>query len=339
MQQGVLIVDLAGTELTEEDRKFLQNPGIAGVLLFSRNYENRQQLNQLIQDIRQVNADLMIMVDHEGGRVQRFRQDFVRLPAMAQLGRYYQHDPGRALKLTRDAGWLMASELLAAGVELSLAPVLDLDLGKTGIVGDRSFGSDPETVIALSRAWTEGMREAGMACVIKHFPGHGSVDSDSHLTLPVDDRPLDSIRDRDMQPFSALAADGAEGVMPAHIIFSQVDDQPASFSSRWLKGILRQELAYQGVVISDCLTMEGAASAGDYLARGRQALAAGCNLLIVSNREGAESILANLDSLEQTVTDISGLKSSDFPDYAELITSERYLSCRDRLDHLMERYG
>ena len=339
MRQGVLIVDLAGTELTSEDRDFLQNPGIAGVLLFSRNYENRKQLNQLLQDIRQVNADLIIMVDHEGGRVQRFQQDFVRLPAAGQLRRYYQKDPGRALTLTRDVGWLMASELLAAGVDLSLAPVLDLDLGKTAIVGDRAFGSEPEAVTALGSAWIEGVREAGMACAIKHFPGHGSVDGDSHLTLPVDDRTLESIRSRDMQPFSALIAKGVDAVIPAHIVFSEVDNLPAGFSRRWLGEILRNDLGFQGVVISDCLTMEGAASAGGYFERSHQALAAGCDLLIVSNREGAEEILSGLDSPGQSVTDISALKSGQATHYEELVTSQRYLSCQDRLDYLMDRYS
>ena len=340
MKQGVLIVDMPGTQLTREDRDFLLQPGIAGVLLFSRNFDNRQQLVRLVEDIRSERDELVIMVDHEGGRVQRFRQDFTRLPAAGQLGRYHHRDPGRGLKLARDAGWLMASELLAAGVDLSLAPVLDLDLGKTDIVGDRSFGSTPDTVTTLATAWNEGVREAGMACVVKHFPGHGSVDDDSHLTLPEDKRDLDSIRNQDMQPFkNIMVSDMADAVMPAHIVFSAVDDRPAGFSRRWLQEILRTELGFQGIVVSDCLTMEGAASAGSYLERARQALAAGCNLLIVSDREGARSIINGLDQQALSGRDISSLRAHDFPDYAELTTKERYLSCRDRLDYLQERFS
>ena len=338
-KQGALIVDLQGTELTSTDRDFLARTGIAGVLLFARNFIDREQLQALVADIRQVRTDLIIMVDHEGGRVQRFKENFVRLPAAGQLARYYHRDPQGALQLTRDAGWLMASELLAADVDMSLAPVLDLDLGKTDIVGDRAFGSDPEQVIQLTSAWIEGVKEAGMACVLKHFPGHGSVDGDSHLVLPEDKRSLEEISERDMQPFKAIIEQGADAVMPAHIVFSQVDSEPAGFSQRWLKEILRDQLGFAGVVMSDCLTMEGAASGGSYKQRSEKALKAGCDLLIISNRIGAMEVLPELDRISRRCTDISVLKASAFVDYEQLVTSERYLSCKDRIDYLQDRYS
>ena len=339
MKQGVLIVDLPGTELTSADRDFLTHTGIAGVLLFTRNYSSRDQLQALVQDIRQVRSDLILMVDHEGGRVQRFKEGFVRLPAAGQLSRYYQRDPQGALGLARDTSWLMASELLAMDIDLSLAPVLDLDLGKTDIVGDRAFGSEPEQVVQLTTAWIEGVREAGMACVLKHFPGHGNVTGDSHLVLPEDHRSFDEIAATDMQPFREIIGQGADAVMPAHIVFSEVDDQPAGFSRRWLQDILRDQLGFTGVVISDCLTMEGAASAGSFRDRAEQALTAGCDLLILSSRIGAMEVLPELEGVNRLRSNISMLKASAVVDYEELTTSERYLSCKDRIDYLHQRFG
>lgn len=338
MAQGVLIVDLKGTMLSDADRDFLAHTGIAGVLFFSRNFSDRNQLLNLIDEIRQVRQDLILMVDHEGGRVQRFKTDFVRLPAAGQLARYYLQDPQRGLTLVRDTGWLMASELLAAGIDLSLAPVLDLNVGKTDIIGDRAFGNDSETVIQLTTAWIEGVKEAGMRCVLKHFPGHGNVEGDSHLTLPVDHRTLDDILAQDMKPFKALIDHGADAVMPAHIVFSEVDDNPAGFSKRWLQDILRDELNFNGVVVSDCLTMEGAASAGGYGKRAKQALDAGCDLLIVSDRPGAEAILSDLSSFNGTAVDVNRLKPAAYPDYDALMASERFISCKDRIDYLLQRF-
>ncbi|AMO56709.1 hypothetical protein GZ77_02995 [Endozoicomonas montiporae] len=338
-QQGHLIVDLKGTELSSADRDFLVHEGIAGVLLFTRNYSSREQLQALVQDIRQLRPDLLIMVDHEGGRVQRFKDGFVRLPAAGQLSRYYLQDPQGALKLARDVGWLMASELRAVGIDLSLAPVLDLDLGKTDVVGDRAFGSEPEQVIQMTSAWIEGVREAGMACVLKHFPGHGSVDADSHLLLPEDHRPFDEIAARDMVPFKELIQQGADAVIPAHIVFTEVDSRPAGFSRVWLQDILRDQLGFEGIVISDCLTMEGAASVGSFSNRVEQALSAGCDLLILSSRTGAIEALSNLPRLSQREVDISTLRASNAVGYEDLIASERYFSCKDRIDYLRERYN
>lgn len=337
--QGVLIIDLTGTELTEEEKALLQHPGVAGVLLFARNYSDRVQLCQLVSDIRAARENLVIMVDQEGGRVQRFKQDFTRLPAPEKYLRYYHRDPQGAIELVQDCGWLMAQELLSCGVDLSLAPVLDINHGLTPIVGDRAFGTDSETVIKLASAWMEGMTEAGMAAVGKHFPGHGNVQDDSHLTLPVDDRSFEEIAKEDLEPFKTFIEKGIQGVMPAHIVFSQIDSLPAGFSAVWLKDILREKLGYEGCIISDCLTMEGAASAGSFTARTERALTAGCDLLLLSSREGVIEVLPWL--VEQGITSDKAdtFKAQSQYTLDELSSMDRYLSCKDRLEHLSERYS
>lgn len=295
MNTGVLLINLEGTVLTDEERVILENPTVAGVLFFARNFLSPEQLTAFTADIRSVRDDLLICVDHEGGVVQRFKQGFTVLPPAARYGELYQQTPEEALTLVREAGWLMASELLACGVDLSLAPVVDLDLGKTDIVGNRAFGSRPDQVIALAEAWIDGVHEVGMSAVLKHFPGHGSVDGDSHKVLPVDSRSLAEIEQRDLVPFSHLIRQGVEAVMPAHIVYSEVDDQPAGFSKIWQEDILRRQLGFGGLIMSDCLTMEGAASAGGYVNRIEQALEAGCDLLILSNRKGVLEILEHTE--------------------------------------------
>ena len=331
MNTGVLLINLEGTELSGEEQALLSDPAVAGVLLFAKNYQNPQQLQSLVLAIRAVRSDLLLCVDQEGGRVQRFKEGFTRLPPASAYGKVFQDDQGKGLQLARDAGWLVASELLACGVDLALGPVLDLDLGKTAVVGDRAFGAGPEQVIALSKAWIEGVHEAGMSAIIKHFPGHGSVDADSHEALPYDDRPLAEIKSRDMKPFQALIDQGVEGVMPAHIVFTQVDDQPAGFSHIWQEDILRHQLGFGGLVVSDCLTMEGAASAGSYSVRVRQALAAGCDLLILSSREGVKEVL---DSTEETAIRGVGpgrLLTSHRPAWDLLTDSHRYKKTAQQL--------
>ncbi|WP_051786469.1 beta-N-acetylhexosaminidase [Endozoicomonas numazuensis] len=336
---GVLIIDLEGLTLTPEEKDLLQHPGVAGVLFFARNFHDRNQICDLVSEIRSVRQNLILMVDQEGGRVQRFRQDFTRLPPAESYARYFNRDPQRALELIEDCGWLMAEELLSCGLDLSLAPVLDLNLGLTDIVGDRALGSDPESVIKLATAWCSGVHEAGMACVAKHFPGHGSVKEDSHLTLPHDSRSLNTIEQQDMVPFKALIEQGVEAVMPAHIVFSEVDDQPCGFSSVWLKDILRNNVGFNGLVISDCLTMEGAASAGSYSVRVEKALNAGCDLLLLSSRKGVIEVLPWLEQSSFSHSDVSPLKARGGRALEELITLDRYLSCKDRLDYLSERFN
>ncbi|WP_062269944.1 beta-N-acetylhexosaminidase [Endozoicomonas arenosclerae] len=336
--KGVLIIDLEGQSLQPEERDLLQHPGVAGVLFFARNFHDRNQLCDLVSDIRSVRQDLVLMVDQEGGRVQRFKQDFTRLPPAESYVRYFNRDPQRALELIEDCGWLMSEELLSCGLDLSLAPVLDLNLGLTDIVGDRALGTDPETVIKLASAWCSGVHDSGMASVAKHFPGHGSVSEDSHLTLPQDNRTLKMIQKQDMIPFLSLIEQGVEAVMPAHIVFSEVDDQPCGFSSIWLKDILRNKVGFNGLVISDCLTMEGAASAGSYTLRVEKALHAGCDLLLLSNREGVKEVLPWLEQSSFTA-DSSPLKAKGGRPLDELVAMDRYLSCKDRLDHLAERFS
>lgn len=279
-------------------------------VIFARNFRDRKQLSELVSDIRSIRQNLILMVDQEGGRVQRFKTDFTRLPPAESYARYFNCDPQKALELIEDCGWLMAEELLSCGLDLSLAPVLDLNLGLTDIVGDRALGSEPEIVIKLATAWRSGVHESGMACVGKHFPGHGSVNEDSHLTLPRDNRSLNAIRQRDMLPFKALIEQGIEAIMPAHIVFSEVDDQPCGFSSIWLQDILRKQLGFDGLVISDCLTMEGAASAGSYSLRVEKALNAGCDLLLLSNREGVREVLPWLEQCSFSTPDLSPLQAS-----------------------------
>jgi beta-N-acetylhexosaminidase len=280
---GPLMIDIAGTELSELDRARLCHPLVGGVILFSRNYESREQLQVLCAEIRALRQPpLLIAADHEGGRVQRFREGFTGLPAMHQLGDWWQNSPRAACECTRDVGYVMAAELRALGVDFSFAPVLDLDWGRSGVIGDRAFHGDPAAVTALAGALIEGMRMAGMACCGKHFPGHGWAEADSHLAIPVDERSLPEL-ETDLIPYRKLKLDA---IMPAHVIFPRVDDRPAGFSPIWL-GKLRNELGFDGVIFSDDLSMEGAAAAGGILARADAAWNAGCDMLLVCNAPAA----------------------------------------------------
>jgi len=296
--QPLLMLDIAGLSLTAEDRELLRHPGTGALILFARNYESPAQLKELIGSIRVENPEILIAVDQEGGRVQRFREGFTRLPPMRVLGDYHDRDPSAALKAAHDLGLLMAAELIPYGVDISFAPVLDLDFSTSSVIGDRSFHADPAVVVALVSAFIDGMAAAGMAATGKHFPGHGFVQGDSHLELPVDHRSLAEIRAQDMLPFIQLA-DRLAGMMLAHIVYDQVDSQPAGFSSVWLRQILRQELGYRGLIFSDDLSMEGAAGVGSYAERAAAALNAGCDMVLVCNdRAGAKQVL---DYLTQCV--------------------------------------
>jgi beta-N-acetylhexosaminidase len=288
------MADIAGLELTLEDEQFLLQPEIAGLILFSRNYENPEQLKKLCSSIKTLRSDLLIAVDQEGGRVQRFREGFLRLPAMRRLGGAYATNADAALKQSFSLGWLMAAELIHYGVDISFAPVLDLDFGRSGVIGDRAFAEKPEQVLALSQAFIGGMEKAGMSATAKHFPGHGHVTADSHLELPTDSRSFESLKNNDLVPFKQLIKDNQlAAIMPAHVVYTEVDaDFTAGFSKHWLQDILRQEMGFKGLIYSDDLSMEGAAASGRPSVRAQKAKDAGCNVLLICNkRDAAQEIV------------------------------------------------
>jgi beta-N-acetylhexosaminidase len=289
---GPLMIDVDGTELTPEDIRVLSHPLVGSVILFSRNYRDIAQLAALTGAIRAVRSPhLLIAVDHEGGRVQRFREGFTRLPPPRALGRRYDEDRREGLGLAHSVGWLMASELRAVGVDFSFAPCVDLDYGVSEIIGDRSFNRDPDAVAALAVAYMAGMREAGMAAVAKHFPGHGAVIADSHVALPVDRRNFVDL-EPDIRPYRPLIENNLAGVMGAHVVFPAIDSLPASLSQRWLTGVLRGDLKFHGCVFADDLTMAGAAAFGGVIERAELAFAAGCDVLPICNdRLAVKSVL------------------------------------------------
>ncbi|GAB2804363.1 beta-N-acetylhexosaminidase [Halomonas shantousis] len=278
---GPVMLDLEGITLTQEERQLLARPEVGGVILFARNTQSAEQVQALSRAIREIRPDILLAIDQEGGRVQRLREGVTRLPPAAHFGALYQAAPEEALSLTQDAGWLLGMEMAACGLDLSFAPVLDIDDHASPAIGNRSFAPDPQAVSALAGAFVDGLHEAGMVAVGKHFPGHGGVGVDSHLALPEDPRPLDELRVRDLVPFVALAS-RLDGIMPAHVVFSAFDRRPAGFSPSWL-GMLREELAFKGVIFSDDLSMAGAHVAGGPAERALAALTAGCDMVLVCN--------------------------------------------------------
>lgn len=278
---GALMIDLAGTELSPEERLLIGQPEVGGIILFGRNVVDATQVRALCDAIREANPDILIGIDQEGGRVARLREGFSALPAMGALGKLFDTDIKRASACAFDCGYLMACEVMAVGIDISFAPVLDLD-DVSLVIGDRSFHQNPEVIITLASEFMRGMKSAGMATTGKHFPGHGSIAPDSHVSTAVDDRPLCDIMERDIQPFLQTLP-LLDALMPAHVIFSQVDDCPAGFSKVWLKDILRDKLNFDGVIFSDDLSMAGAKIAGDISARVQAALSAGCDLALVCN--------------------------------------------------------
>lgn len=306
MTLGPLMIDVAGTELSVEDRDLLAHPLVGGCILFTRNFADIEQLERLIADIRAVRTpSLLIAVDHEGGRVQRFRKEFTVLPPMRTIGREYDIDAAAGRTLARQAGWLLAAELLAIGIDISFAPVVDLDYGVSSVIGDRAFHRDPAIVAELAVAFAGGMREAGMVATAKHFPGHGAVVPDSHVAMPVDRRPLTDM-DGDIYPYRRLIDNGLASIMAAHVVFAEVDPLPAGFSRRWLQEELRGKLGFDGAIFSDDLSMAGAGVVGEMPERVRAALAAGCDIVpICNNRQG---VLQVIDSLRGTGDPLSHIR-------------------------------
>lgn len=294
-QPGPVMLDVAGLSLTEEDIRRLRHPLTGGVILFARNFSDRAQLTALTNAIRAVRHDVLIAVDHEGGRVQRFRSDgFTQLPPMRRLGQLWDDSPVIACKTATAVGYVLAGELRACGVDLSFTPVLDLDYGESVVIGNRAFHHDPQGVAQLAQSLNYGLALAGMANCGKHFPGHGFVSADSHHAIPVDNRSLDDILKKDAAPYFWMGI-GLTGVMPAHVIYPQVDAKPAGFSAKWLS-ILREKLQFDGVIFSDDLSMEGARAAGGVVESAKAALDAGCDMVLVCNSpDKADEILARLD--------------------------------------------
>lgn len=329
------MMDLAGLELTPEERQLLTEPLVGGIIIFARNYATPEQLQALVKDIRSIRPELLLAVDQEGGRVQRFKTGFTLLPPMQRFLGMYRENPQGALELVRDTGWLMAAEVLSLGLDFSFAPVLDVDDERCAVIADRSFSPDPEEVALLAGAFIDGMHEAGMACTGKHFPGHGGVTGDSHLVLPVDERPWEEIAGRDWLPFQKLASK-LDAVMPAHIVFAQMDVKPVGFSSFWLQEKLRGELNFQGVIFSDDLSMEGAAAAGGYGDRAEAALDAGCDMVLVcNNRDGALEVIQRLKSRQQAYSSrLQSMARRRDWEAGELHKLPRWKQTRDRLSAL-----
>ena len=332
---GPVMIDVEGHTLSQTEMDRLRAPAAGGVILFRRNYESPEQITQLICSIRAIRPELLIAVDHEGGRVQRFREGFTRLPAAS----VYEHQ--QQPQIAEQAGWLMAAELRAVDVDFSFAPVLDVECGISQVIGDRAFSQRPERVASLALDFAKGMRRAGMAAVGKHFPGHGGVVEDSHLALPVDTRSFEEIEARDLIPFKALLSFGIEGIMPAHVIFEKIDAHPAGFSAFWIQEILRNRLGFKGAIFSDDLSMAGAAYAGGYTDRAHLALEAGCDMVLVCNAPGAaEEVLSALENHSmpaQHTSRLEGMRGRPNPmSFETLKDSDEWRGLSERISSLMD---
>jgi beta-N-acetylhexosaminidase len=291
-RRGPVILGIEGASLGAADRERLLHPLVGGVILFSRNYDNPGQLRSLTAHIRALRSpSLLISGDHEGGRVQRFRDGFTAIPPMRTLGERWDRDPHGALAEAARLGSVIARELRAHDIDFSFTPVLDVDFGTSTVIGDRALSTDPNVIAGLAERLCEGLRSGGCSAVGKHFPGHGFVAADSHLEVPIDERPLSELMANDLVPFAALAKAGLEAVMPAHVVYPAVDDKPAGFSRIWIEDILRGRLQFDGLVFSDDLGMAGAFTAGDIVARADAAIDAGCDMVLTCNEFDAANDL------------------------------------------------
>jgi len=327
----MLVIGVAGTELTAQERDWLQHDACAGVILFSRNFASKAQVADLSQAIREAAPrPQLICVDQEGGRVQRFREGYSALPSLEGFGRMYGNDPVAALELAQEHAWLMASEIRATGVDLSFAPVVDLGRGNRAI-GDRAFSADPEVVAEFTRAYVRGMHAAGMGATLKHFPGHGSVLEDTHFDDAVDPRSLDEIRALDLVPFVAGIEAKADAVMMAHVVYPAVAPEPAGYSRRWIEDILRKEMGFRGVVFSDDIGMAAAFSAGGIKSRIDAHLDAGCDVVLVCHPELAEESLAAVEGRTLNTMTLAGLIGRGAMGWDGLLAETRYGQAQARL--------
>jgi beta-N-acetylhexosaminidase len=338
MALGPVMLDIEGRTLTPADRALLREPAVGGVILFSRNYESPEQLADLVAGIRAVRSPpLLIGVDHEGGRVQRFRDGFTAVPSMRRIGRQYDTDPDSAVALARKAGWLIAMELRSVDIDLAFAPCVDLDWGVSEIVGNRAFHRKPGVVAELASAFCRGLRAGGMAAVAKHFPGHGAVVADSHDQLPVDRRPYGDLLD-DMRPYEKLIGNRQiAAVMMAHIVYSDMDPVPAGFSGYWIRQQLRSQLGFDGAVFSDDLSMQATRQFGSMVKRARLALEAGCDMVLVCNdRPAASAAVSALREYSNppSLVRLARLHGSGHPLRESLLASDEWLAAREALEHL-----
>ncbi len=332
---GPLIVGIEGLELDEATRMRLCHPAVGGVILFARNYRTPDQLQKLTTELRALRSPrLLITVDQEGGRVQRFRDGFTSLPPLGVLGRWYRRHPERARDLAYRHGRIMAAEVLGYGVDLSWAPVLDLDRGSR-VIGDRAMSDSPEAVCDLASFYLAGMRDSGMKSCGKHFPGHGSVAADSHDEVVIDDRSFAEL-EVDLGPFSALV-EQLDGVMMAHVCYPALDERPAGFSNQWINDCLRKDLGFNGVVVSDDLDMAGAEPAGDLSARLEQALSAGCEVALVCRPDSVGQLLeSHIDLPRPRVGRLEGLYGRPMAALAEQMMVPEFRAWRDSLERISE---
>ena len=291
MNKASLMIDIEGPFLSQEDIELIGSPHVGGLILFERNFLDRNQITDLCFEIKSKKPEIIIAVDQEGGRVQRFKKGFSQIPPMQRLGDLVSYDKHAGLDLCKNAGWLIASELIASGIDLSFSPVLDLDQDLSSIIGDRAFSDQIDIVIECARAFIFGMNEAGMACVGKHFPGHGSISEDSHLEKPIDRRALNEIENKDLIPFKELI-NNLDGIMTAHILFPEVDERITTFSKIWIKQILREQMKFEGMIFSDDLSMEGTSEFKSFYDKTKNAIISGCEMILIcNNREGAKDAL------------------------------------------------
>lgn len=333
----MLLIGIAGTEVLAHERSWLTARGVAGVILFSRNYVHREQLLALVESIRaEAGEEILIAVDQEGGPVQRFREGFTRLPALAKIGDVYERDPSEAVRLAEEHAWVMASELRASGIDISFAPVADLARGNAAI-GSRAFHADPDIAGELIQAYVRGMHLGGMAAILKHFPGHGSVAVDTHKARAIDSRSLREIRQNDLRPFVDAFSAHAEAVMMAHVVYPAVDDQPAGYSHRWIQDILRDELGFQGAVISDDISMAAAGVAGSVGQRVNTHLAAGCDLVLACFPEVVEEAIAAMPepsaASKQRVSTLRGAIGATWAGLLDNPQRDRFVARVTALDH------